>query len=109
MTDYHMGDLNDWTEEEKKRAEENMAKYRKIEAVAEPLYKQIKGYVGEALQGCATKKVRDDLLRRIDQAERLSQELKTGYHEFVPDQSRIRVLGAYEFCVRFRRKKTNKR
>jgi len=116
MTDYGiMMDRPELTEEEKKRDEERKKRSIQYSSVVEPLMSGTENFAVIAKKGRSTKKARDKLLREIDdaeelgiklnnEAEELGIELKIGYPGFEPDDERIKVLGAYQLCMDYKRK-----
>jgi hypothetical protein len=109
MTDYHLGDLKEeLTEEQKKISEEWLERRRKYASTIEPLESDIKNFVDMAKSGKATKKKRNELLKLITNIEEIGKDPQLDYGKikssrFNSDEARIKVLGAYELCVEYKR------
>ena len=93
-----------------KEQEEKRDRHRKYSEAVRPVMAEISNFVNAARAGKATKKRRDELLSLIDSAGVIGEK----YHVscfgfeiggfFEPDKERIRVLGAYQLCVEYKRK-----
>jgi hypothetical protein len=63
------------------------------------LLEKIKKFEENAKKGQSNKRVRNNLLSRIEIVEKSGNKIILNYYNFEPDEKRIKILGAYELYL----------
>lgn len=97
----HYLDYEELTPEQKAKWEEEKKKILLLAEQAKPLLRKVNFFVNIASANKVKSEKKERLLGEVAEVETLSKKLGVVYYEFSPVNLRMRILGAYEYSMRF--------